>query len=303
MDNIERVTRHLRDKRSRVQGADPDREVLSLIPALDGTPWVRDEEGAYWRAYHFIERTSTFQTCPSPGHAYEAAKLAGGFLNMLSDLPGPRLHEIIPFFHHAPRRLDALKKAIEDDRLNRVASAKAEIEFALARNELARVVISLLEAGEIPERPAHNDTKLNNILFDEETGRGLCLVDLDTCMPGCSLYDFGDLVRTAATLADEDEPDLDRVDFKLPFYEALVRGFIEGAGGLLGRSEIEHLDAGGRLITFTVGVRFLTDYLSGDTYFKINRPGHNLDRCRTQFKLVQEMEKQESAMKAAVRLA
>jgi len=222
------------------------------------------------------------------------------FQKLLSDLPGGPLHETIPFFHHAPRRLLALEEAVSKDAAGRCAAAKAEIEFALSRRELAHSVARRIEAGQIPVRVTHNDTKLNNVLFDEASGRGLCLVDLDTCMPGSVLYDFGDMVRTMTCPAAEDETDLSRVGMELRFFEALVRGYLGEAREFLCANEIGNLALSGRLMTFVVGVRFLTDYLSGDTYFKVHHPGHNLDRARNQFKRVRSMEKQEGEMEAIV---
>ena len=300
MENIVRVTEHLRAKLAAAPGPDWSREALRLIPAKDGRPWFVDDDGSYWRMFDFIGGTLTHEICETRGQAFEAARVVARFQKMLSDLPGGRLQETIPFFHHTPRRLRALEEAVAQDAANRCAGAKAEIEFALSRRDLARAVVDLMEAGKIPERVTHNDTKLNNVLFDEATGRGLCIVDLDTCMPGSVLYDFGDMVRTMTCPAAEDETDLTKVSMDIRYFEALVRGYLGEARGFLCADEIRNLALSGRLMTFTVGVRFLTDYLSGDTYFKIHRPGHNLDRCRNQFKLVQSMEKQSATMESIV---
>jgi hypothetical protein len=291
---------HLRAKLASVPGSDPSREALRLIPAKDGRPWFVDDDGSFWRVFDFISGTLTHDICETPGQAFEAARVVARFQKLLSDLPGGRLQETIPFFHHTPRRLQALEEAVAQDVANRCAGVRAEIEFVLARRDLAGAVVNLMEAGKIPERVTHNDTKLNNVLFDEATGRGLCIVDLDTCMPGSVLYDFGDMVRTMTCPAAEDEADLSKVSMDIRYFEALVRGYLGEAHGFLCADEIRNLALSSRLMTFTVGVRFLTDYLSGDTYFKVHRPGHNLDRCRNQFKLVESMEEQSATMESIV---
>jgi len=289
MENIHRVTAHLGRKTG---GADVTRRVLTLVPTRDGAPFYRDDEGNYWRVYIFIEKARTFDVVESPGQAYEAAKAFGRFQQRLADLPAPRLHETIPDFHHTPKRFAALEKAIAADTANRAQSAKAEIAFALKHRPMAG---RLLDAG-LPERVTHNDTKFNNVMLDDATGEGICVIDLDTVMPGLALYDFGDMVRTTTSPAPEDERDLSKVGMQLPMFEALARGYLASAGAFLTQAEKEHLVLAGKLITFEVGVRFLTDFLSGDTYFKIHRQNHNLDRCRTQFRLVESIEQQETAM-------
>ena len=294
MDNIHRVTCHLAGE---VAGApDSDRRVLALIPARNGKVWHKDEEGNTWRAYNFIENAPTYDAVESTSQAYQAGKSFGTFQQLLSTLPAPRLHDTIPDFHHTPKRFEALEKAIAADVVNRAALAKAEIEFALARKSIARV---LLDAG-LPERVTHNDTKFNNVLLDDATGEGICVIDLDTVMPGLALYDFGDMVRTTTSPAKEDEQDLSKVMLQFPMFEALVRGYLTAAGGFLTKAEKEFLAFSGKLITFEIGIRFLTDYLAGDTYFKVHREGHNLDRCRTQFKLVESIERQEQEMERLV---
>ncbi|MFH0953812.1 MAG: aminoglycoside phosphotransferase family protein [Verrucomicrobiota bacterium] len=300
MDNVARVTAHLQKRLAATPGADPAREALSLVPARDGTFCVRDAGGRWWRAYRFIEGAVTHEVCAARDQAYEAARVVGRFQRLLADLPGPRLHETIPYFHHTPRRLQALEAAVAAADANRRRAADPDIAFARTRLALAPLIAGPLESGEIPERVTHGDTKLNNVLFDAQTGRGLCLVDLDTCMPGAALYDFGDMVRTMTCPAAEDEPDLSKVRMDMGRFEAIVRGYLEAAGGLLTRREVELLPVAGRVLTFTIGIRFLTDYLSGDMYFKVGRAGHNLDRCRTQFTLVESLENQEEEMAAAV---
>ncbi len=300
MDNIARVIRHLRRKLAAIPGADPDREALSLIPTRDGADFLRDPEGNYWRTYVFIENACTYDICETADQAREAARAFGRFQHLLTDLPGGPLHETIPFFHHTPRRFAALRRAIERDGCNRAATAAADIDFALAREPLCTVVTDGLADGSLPYRTTHNDTKLNNVMLDCRTGRGVCVIDLDTVMSGSSLYDFGDLVRTCTRDAPEDQPDPQRDIFRLDLFRPLVEGYHETAGAFLQPAEIELLAISGRLITFTIGIRFLTDYLEGDTYFKTHRTDQNLDRARTQFQLIRSMEQQETAMRDIV---
>ena len=301
MDNIARVIRHVQQRLLLEPGTDPARESLTLVPTHDGTPYHVDGSGHFWRTYRFIEHARSFDTVTTPEQAYQAAHAFGLFQRRVSDLPGPRLHETIPAFHHTPLRYQALLTARQRDVQQRARSASSELAFALAREPLTRVLVDLQNLGVAPERVTHNDTKINNVLMDETTGHGLCVIDLDTVMPGLSLYDFGDLVRTALSPAAEDETDLDRVEVRRPFFEALVRGYLEGAGPVLTREEIAHLPEAGLLITFETGLRFLTDHLAGDTYFKIHRPGHNLDRCRTQFALVARLEEQLPDLRAIIK--
>jgi hypothetical protein len=294
MANIERVTSHLAAQVAHLP--DAHRRVTRLIPTCDGQGWLRDPEGGCWRAYSFIEGAASHDNVTCPAQAFQAARAFGQFQGHLATLPAPRLFDTIPDFHHTPKRFAALEAAIQADGSNRAHGVRAEIEFALARKSIAG---RLLNAG-LPERVTHNDTKLNNVLIDEASGEGLCVVDLDTVMPGLALYDFGDMVRTSTSPAAEDEPDLRKVQMLFPLFEALVRGYLETAGGFLTRGEKAQLAFSGQLITFEIGIRFLTDYLNGDTYFKIHHPGHNLDRCRTQFTLVERIEEQEEAMNRLV---
>ena len=294
MENIQRVTAHLAHQ---LNGqSDCDRRVLTLIHARDGRTWFEDEVGDYWRAYNFIEGATTYDAVRSPEQAFQAAKAFGTFQHMLASLPAPRLHETIPDFHHTPQRFAALEAAIASDVVNRAASAQREIEFALAH----RSIVSALIDANLPERVTHNDTKFNNVLLDDATGEGVCVIDLDTVMPGLAAYDFGDMVRTTTSLAREDEQDLSKVAMEFPLFEALVRGYLESAGDFLTKAEKQLLAFSGKLITFEIGIRFLTDHLAGDTYFKVHRDGHNLDRCRTQFKLVQSIEGHEETMQRLV---
>lgn len=290
MNNIQRVTAHLGEK----SAGEPDqkRRVLTLIATRDGQSFHRDPKGNYWRAYVFIEKARTYDAVESPQQAFEAAKAFGRFQKLLADLPAPRLHDTIPDFHHTPKRFAALEEAVEADAVNRAKIAKLEIEFALRHKGVCSV---LLDAN-LPERVTHNDTKFNNVMLDDATGEGICVIDLDTVMPGLALYDFGDMVRTATSPAKEDERDLKKVVMQFPMFEALARGYLASAGEFLTPAEKRLLAVSGRLITFEIGLRFLTDFLAGDTYFKIHRENHNLDRCRTQFKLVESMEQQEEQM-------
>jgi hypothetical protein len=294
MENVWRVTEHFRGKLTRPDEA--ARCVMTIIPARDGELYHLDDEGNYWRTYIFIEGTKSFDVIETPEQAYQAARQFGLFQKLLSDLPEPRLFETIPDFHNTPKRFAALEKAIAADVWNRAVTAKAEIDFAMRNRSLASLLLDLHARGDIPERTTHNDTKINNVLFDEATGEGLCVIDLDTTMPGFSLYDFGDMVRTATCVVPEDERDLSKVEIHIPLYEALVKGYLSTAGKFLNKTEKEHLAFAGKLISFEQGIRFLADFLAGDAYYKIHREGHNLDRCRTQFKLVECIDRLEGKM-------
>jgi aminoglycoside phosphotransferase (APT) family kinase protein len=294
MENIRRVTAHLGQKAA--GASDAGRRVLTLIQALDGQPHYCDAQGNFWRVYIFIEKARTFDAVESTQQAFQAAKAFGQFQKLLADLPAPRLQDTIPDFHHTPKRFAALEKAIAADASNRAHLAKPEIEFALRHKSAT----SLLLDAKLPERVTHNDTKFNNVMLDDATGEAICVIDLDTVMPGLALYDFGDMVRTATSPAKEDERDLSKVKMQLPMFEALARGYLASAAEFLTPAEKKFLSFSGQLITLEIGLRFLTDYLAGDTYFKVHREGHNLDRCRTQFKLVESIEQQEAAMNKLV---
>jgi len=294
MENIQHVTTHIR---LNLKGsADIDRRVLTVIPTNDAGLLHQDATGNYWRMFRFIENTRTCNVLESPAQAYKAARAFGEFQNQLTDLPLSRLHETIQDFHHTRKRLSALEQAIAEDALNRAQAARSEIVLAQNHRALAD---ALLDAG-LPKRVTHNDTKLNNVLFDATTGEALCVIDLDTVMPGLALYDFGDLVRSCATSAREDEPDITKVHLDLPVFEALARGYLSTAGHFLTRAERELLAVSAMVITFELGMRFLTDFLTGDKYFKIHRASHNLDRSRAQFALLESMLQQEAAMNRVV---
>jgi Ser/Thr protein kinase RdoA (MazF antagonist) len=294
MENMERVTSHM--ERCAGEGPEVARRVLRLVLARDGRTWHRDAEGACWRMFPMIEGSRSVDQVESPEQCFRVAQAFGEFQRQLISLGGPRLHDTIEDFHHTPKRFAALERAIAADTAGRLASAKAEIRFALERKAMTRL---LLDVG-LPERVTHNDTKVNNVLLDERTDEALCVIDLDTVMPGLALYDFGDLVRTAASPAAEDERDLEKVFVRMDYYEELVRGYLSSASSFLTARERELLAFSGKLITFEIGIRFLADYLNGDTYFKVHREGHNLDRCRAQFRLVASMEEQEHRMNRVV---
>jgi hypothetical protein len=301
MENIGRVTAHVRRKLETRSSGQLDRRVLTLVPACDGRSWHADADGNYWRCYLFIERATTYDQITTPAQAREGAKAFGSFQEQLADLPPPRLHETIPGFHHSRQRFGALRAAIEADPRNRAGVAKPEIEFCLRREAMVDVLLDLQARGELPERVTHNDTKLNNVMLDDATGEGVCVIDLDTVMPGLALYDFGDMCRTGCSPTAEDERDLAKVEARMDIFEALVRGYLASAGGFLNAAERGHLVFAARLITFEIGIRFLTDHLLGDRYFKIHRDGHNADRARVQFRMVESFERREAAMDAVVR--
>jgi Ser/Thr protein kinase RdoA (MazF antagonist) len=300
MRNLIRVTNHLRRKLEAEDLPDITRRCLTVIPTRDGHPYYRDPEGEYWRSFLFVEGVQTFESVQSPQQAFEAGRAFGEFQRLLVDLPGERLHDTIPDFHNTRKRFNALQQAIQEDRANRAQQAKAEIEFALKHEDLADVLLSAQANGKVPERVTHNDTKFNNVMLDTATGKAICVVDLDTVMPGLALYDFGDMVRTTTSPTLEDERDLRNVRMQMPMFENLAKGYLCAAGRFLTPAEKSFIAFSGKLLTFTIGLRFLTDFLNGDMYFRVHRPGHNLDRCRTQFKLIQSIEEQEAAMQKLV---
>jgi hypothetical protein len=267
-----------------------------LIPARDGRPFVCDDENNYWRAYLFIEKARTYDAVESPAQAFEAAKAFGHFQKLLADLPPPGLHHTIPDFHNTPKRFAVLEAAIKADIADRVKLVHPEIKLAMQR----KTMTSLLLDAKLPERVTHNDTKFNNVMLDDLTGEGICVIDLDTVMPGLALYDFGDMVRTTTSPAKEDELDSSKVKMQFTMFESLVKGYLTSAGEFLTKAEKQLLVLSGKLITFEIGIRFLSDFLMGDIYFRIHRPCHNLDRCRTQFKLMESMEQQEEQMNKLV---
>ncbi len=300
MDNIARVTEHISRKLHDTGEKETDRKVLTLIPCRTGGISHEDAVGNHWRGYVFIEGATAHNHVDDPQLAREAARAFGEFQAHLADLPGGRLADTIPDFHHSRRRYDDLMRAAREDRKGRATEVSGPLDFCRKRESLVDVLLELQRQSRLPERVTHNDTKLNNVMIDDKDGRGLCIMDLDTVMPGLVLYDFGDLVRTTAISCAEDEQEVSRVSMRLPIFESLVEGYLAGANGFLTDIEIEYLAFSSRLITLEVAMRFLTDYLEGDHYFKIHRPEHNLDRFRVQAALLESMEAQDAAMRAVV---
>jgi Ser/Thr protein kinase RdoA (MazF antagonist) len=290
MRNVAAVTGHLRRRLVAEATADLDRRVLTLVPARDGSDYAIDALGHWWRTYVFIDGTRSVDTAEAPAQAFEAARAFGDFQRLLLDYDGPEVEETIPRFHHTRSRFEDFRRALGKDVASRASAAADEVRFASAREGIVDRLLDLLASGQARTRLTHNDTKLNNVLLDGNTGQALCVIDLDTVMPGLPLYDFGDLVRTATATAAEDERDLSRVSVDEDLFEAVTAGYLSSAGPLLSAAEKEHLTFAARLIPFEIGLRFLTDYLEGDSYFKVHRSGHNLDRCRAQFKMVRVLE-------------
>jgi hypothetical protein len=300
MENIVRVTEHIRRKLEAENAGDISRRVLTVISTRDQSSYYQDIHQHYWRAYIFITNAQTYDVLESTNQACEAARMFGLFQKMLVDLPQPPLHETIANFHNGPSRLKAFQQALEADVCNRAKNAKSEIDFLTKHTTIFDVLPKLVEKNRIPVRTTHNDTKINNVMLDNQTNEGLCVIDLDTVMPGLSVYDFGDLVRTATNSTNEDERDLSKVFMDITRFKAVLRGYLSTAGDFLNDTERSQLVFGGKMITLIMGTRFLTDYLVGDTYYKIHRQQHNLDRCRTQFKLLTSIIKQEDEMNALV---
>lgn len=288
MDNINNVTSHLTEK-ILASGGDPDRETLAIIPTKDGKLYYTTADGEVFRVYKFINDTVYYSVVENAGVLYQAGKAFGKFQNMLNDYPGEKLFETIPNFHNTRNRFENLLAAIKEDRVGRLDSVRDEVNFALEQEYMIDEVLNGIESGEIPLRVTHNDTKINNVLFDKETGDALCVIDLDTVMPGSLLYDYGDALRTGAATAAEDEKDLSLMQFSMDAFKNFTKGFLEELLPVMTKKEIELLPLSIRLLTYECGIRFLTDHLNGDTYFKIHREGHNLDRARTQFKLYQDI--------------
>ncbi|MBO5460744.1 MAG: aminoglycoside phosphotransferase family protein [Ruminococcus sp.] len=300
MENILGVTAHLK-KKIIENGGDPDRETLNVILSKEGKPYYKDSFEDYWRSYIYITGATCYDQVEKPEDFYESAVAFGKFQSLLADYPAETLHETIEGFHDTKARFAVFKKAVEEDIVGRAALVQKEIQFVLDHEDVADYFGNLQEQGELPLRVTHNDTKLNNIMIDDKTGKGICVIDLDTVMPGLAMNDFGDSIRFGASTAAEDEKDLDKVWCDMELFDIYARGFIEGCDGKLTEKEILLLPMGAKVMTFECGMRFLTDYLQGDTYFKIHREGHNLDRCRTQFKLVEDMEKKWETMNAIVK--
>lgn len=289
MENIYNVTEFLK-KKIIAAGGDPKRETLTVIPTVDGKCYYKDDEGNYYRMYIFIDESLSYDIVEDPVQLCYAGEAFGKFQRMLDDFPADSLHETIVNFHNTPERVKQLEEAIKNDAKGRLASVKAEVEFALDYAKYASEIVDAMEKGLVPLRVTHNDTKLNNVLFDAKTKEGLCVIDLDTVMPGSMLYDFGDALRFGASSGVEDETDLDKIYFDLEKFEQFAKGFLSETASCLTEKEIELLPLSALLLTYECGIRFLADYLNGDTYFKIHREQHNLDRARNQFKLVADIE-------------
>ncbi len=300
MDNVYKVTEHLKDVIAS-EGGDPERETLTVIKTKDGKNLYTHDENNSFRVYKFVDNTVTIETPEKAEEMYKAAKGFAKFQKRLASFPADTLIETIKDFHDTPKRFENLKKAISEDKMGRAESVKEEIDFALSKEGWIGLVTEGLADGSIPLRVTHNDTKINNILFDEKTLEAICVIDLDTVMPGSMLYDFGDALRIGAATAPEDETDLSKVDFNIDFFEAFTKGFAEEMGTSLTKREIELLALSSKLMTYECGIRFLTDYLEGDTYFKIHRPTHNLDRARTQFKIVKSIDEKLDDMEKIVK--
>ncbi len=297
MANIQAVTKFLGEKIAK-NGGDPDRETLTLIPLKETEAIYLETEDGFYRMYLFVEDSVCMDAVETPEQFETCGYAFGNFAQMLAEFPAETLYEVIPNFHNTQDRYRKFEEALAKDALGRAASVQEEIAFVRAHAHYAPMLQDAMKVGKLPLRVTHNDTKLNNILFDAETQAPLCVIDLDTIMPGFSAFDFGDSIRFGANTAAEDEKDLSKVQLDLSLFECYTRGYLKGCNGALDREEIALLPVGAILMTLECGVRFLTDYLEGDTYFKIHRPEHNLDRCRTQFRLVAEMEKHREEMDA-----
>ncbi|RNI26048.1 phosphotransferase enzyme family protein [Rufibacter latericius] len=297
MDNIQVVTTHLRQKLEGLPDAKPQKEVLTLIPTVHQKWFYHDEEGNYWRMYLFLDGTFGHDMVTTPAQAYEGGKAFGKFQALLSDLPVELLHDTIPDFHNVVNRLRLFRETVQANPVGRVAEVEAEIAFVEERAQAMSTIYYMGQKGELPLRITHNDTKFNNVLLGKD-GKAQCVIDLDTVMPGYVAYDFGDAIRTTVNTAPEDEPQLERIQVDLSLFEAFAKGFLEETSSALTDSEIASLLHGVLLLPFIMGLRFLTDYIDGDHYYKIHFPEHNLQRCRAQFQLVKQLEAQQSALQA-----
>lgn len=300
MKNVARVTKHINQKVLR-QKRDFGGQTLSLYPGRDGKDCIEGPRGGIWRCYNYIEGCRTYDVVENTRQAYQAAKAFGAFQDLVSDLPVEKVAVTIPGFHDTPARYRRLMEAIENDSHGRRKDVSDEIAFIKKREGIVGRLLSLLKEGELVERVTHNDTKLNNVMIDEQTDEAVCVIDLDTVMPGLALYDFGDMVRAATSPVAEDEQDVSKVEMRMPMFEALLEGYLETAHNFLTQKEIDLLPFSAKLISLETGIRFLTDHLEGDQYFKVHREGHNLDRCRTQLALVKSIEDQEEKMSSFVK--
>jgi hypothetical protein len=298
MKNFVHVTDHVRSKIN--HGGEPGECTLRLVHTAQGSPWHQAQDGSFWRTLDYVSGTISYDCCTNENIAFEAARAFGRFQRHLTDLDPSCIHEIIPFFHHTPTRFDQLKTAIKLDPLKRAKLVSQEIAYAMEREKEAALVANLVNQGRLLRRVIHYDTKLNNVLFNHETGKAICVIDLDTCMPGCVLYDFGDLVRSTGVSAREDEHDLEKVEVDENLFRALAEGYLASVADYWEDLEVELMYFAPKLIALTLGIRFLADFLMGDHYFKIRYPEHNMRRTRAQLKIARSMEEKEDTMKALV---
>ncbi len=299
MANIQLVTDHITASMAR-QKIDCDRRILEFIPTKQGGYLYREENGGCWRAYKFIGGATAYNSIEDPQHFYEAGRGFGEFQKYLFDFPADKLVATIPDFHHTTKRFYAFVAAVAEDKAGRASSLENEIDFLFDRRKMMNSVIALTESGVLPERVTHNDTKLNNVLIDNETDKAICVIDLDTVMPGSILYDYGDAIRYGACTAAEDEIDLSKIGVNMELFRLFTDGFVSEIANTITDDEIKHLPLGVLVITCELAMRFLTDYLNGDEYFKVQYPDHNLVRARAQMKLLEEFEAHYDEMQAYV---
>lgn len=299
MNNIKLVTEFNRAEIMK-RGGDPDRESLTLVSTENGGTYFRTEEGDCYRVYVFIENAKGYDVVEKPEHFYESAVAFGKFAMLLDRFDSSKLFEVLPDFHNTVKRFDNFKKSLEADKFNRAKDVKKEIEFALNREKITHTIVDLLASGKMPSRVTHNDTKLNNVLIDTRTDKAVSVIDLDTMMPGSICYDFGDSIRFGCNPCLEDTPETEKVIFNMPLFETYTKGYLSVFGDTITDIERKNLPMGAILMTYECGIRFLTDYLDGDVYFRKTREGQNIDRTRSQFKLVSDMEKRYDEMLSAV---
>lgn len=301
MENIDLVTSHIRGKLEEQHVPMSSSHVLTVVPAKDGKPYAIDADGEYWRTYLFVDHVFSYEKLDDPEVAQRFGAMIGRFQSQLSDLDGDRLHETISRFHDMRWRYEQFKEALAKDSVGRAASCKDEIDFILSNEERGVVITDLYRDGKLRKGITHNDTKLNNVLFDEATHEAACVIDLDTVMPGTILFDTGDMIRTATITGEEDERDLSLISCDVNMFRKLMEGYLSEASSFLSPLEKSLLAESGRTITLIMAVRFLTDYLNGDVYYKISRPEHNLDRMHTQMQLIKSMDEQWEALASAIK--
>ena len=300
MSNAVRVTDHLRANAEQ-RGLPVERSTLTYVPCDNGEFMYRDSENRYWRAYNFIDNAKAYNRVEKPEQFYEAGAAFGEFQRLLSDFPVDELYETIPYFHDTRRRFYAFVASVAEDKAGRVKQLEPEIDFLFERRKRMYSIVQMIEDGALPLRVTHNDTKINNVLIDTKTGKGICVIDLDTVMPGSVLYDYGDAIRFGASTAEEDEPDTEKIALDMNLFEYFTRGFVSRAKAFLTLEELESLPLGAEVMTCELAMRFLTDYIDGDLYFKIKAPDHNLVRARAQMKLLTDMESKRDQMQAFIR--